>query len=618
MNRRFPFPTSAATFLAIALAFINPAAIVANTSSDSNPGYEPGNPPPAPMAPDQISFDRLPRENQIYTRDLETNTAIVPISGTVESGSFDRIILEVERNGAIFKTESKQLQFRSNRASFSFQPEINAELANYDFTIFLEQNGEREAVKQIRNVAAGDAFIFYGQSNAEARSYGGGSANDYASPWFRTFGQNGDSGANAENILDWVQAEGDGPAEGRGSIGQWAMVLGRGLVDTYGIPIAILNGSRGGYSMKQLQKDRSQPDNLYDDGEIKRTYNRLRFRAIEAEIAETARAIFFYQGEAEAGNAQLHKDGFARMRQDWETDYPGVEHYYIVQVRPGCQHSVTPESVALRDAQRRFADLYPNTSVMSTNGLANHDGCHFLFNGGYEDLGWHHFHQVARDLYGATDNPNIDSLNPLYAEFTDGSRQTIRLILRNHSATIHFPEGALSDFALNGSTGVFVGRTVKNNEILFHLAGSAPEDSVLEYRGFLGGGARITNDFGVGILSFSETVVPFDFLGLPFGGKESLWLGKMRDIRYNSSNNSWWLLHSEHGRLYTLEQEHLSGVWLWDHEQQAGFDTNAANYPILYRHNNGNGYLLYYGGKSKNPDQRHFFDYSRNSWITVP
>src|SRR5699024_9604159 len=139
----------------------------------------------------------------------------------------------------------------------------------------------------------------------------------------------------------------------------------------------ILNGARGGYSIKKLQKDRSQPNNIYDSATVTRTYNRLRHRALEAGIAESARAIFYYQGEAESDNEGTHADGFATLHADWQKDYPGLEHFYVVQVRPGC--GVSTDNAKLRDVQRRFADVYPNTSVMATNGIQSHNGCHYGF-----------------------------------------------------------------------------------------------------------------------------------------------------------------------------------------------------------------------------------------------
>ncbi len=564
----------------------------------------------------RISFSQLPRNRQLFTRDVETNRASVPIAGDESFGGFDRIGLRVYRDGRLREEHFRDLKYRNGSAPFSFEPSIPAELARYDFELLLDRNGVLTTVEFVRDVVAGDAFLFYGQSNAEAIRYDPiQSANGYASPWLRTFGQNSDRGADTENILYWVPAEGDGGTEDPGAIGQWAMVVGRKVIDTFQVPVAILNGSRGGYSIKKLQKDRLHPNHLDDDATVTRTYNRLLHRAVEAKIAQTARAIFYYQGEAESDNEQTHADGFATLYADWKTDYPALEHIYVVQVRPGC--GVATDHARLRDTQRRFADIFPNTSVMATNGLPGHDGCHYAFTGGYEELGWHHFRQVARDLYGAPNDPNIDPLNPLFAEFTDSTRTTIRLVLRNHGSTIHFPAGALADFVLNGSSAAITGRTVQDNAILFHLASPAPEESFLEYRSHLGPGQWVTSAYGIGMLTFIEPVQPRHFLGLLPNSDTSPWLGTMRTNHFNRQDGIGWLVHKEHGWLYTREQPKLSGVWLWDEIQQDWLWTEAAAWPFFYRHNGGDGFWLYYrhGGT---PKAREFFDYRVHQWTTVP
>ena len=205
------------------------------------------------------------------------------------------------------------------------------------------------------------------------------------------------------------------------------------------------------------------------------------------------------------GNVQAHADGFASLYADWQTDYPGLQHIYEVQLRPGCGVS----DVALRQTQRDFGDIYANTSVMATNGLTAHDGCHYRFIDGYENLGLHHFRQVSRDLYGEPGGPNIDALNPGVVEFTDTNRTQIRVTMRDPGATINFPTGALSDFALTGTSAAITGRSVTGNSIFLQLDSSVAGSPVLEYRSHAGGGDFVTNGNGVGLLAFAEPVGPF-------------------------------------------------------------------------------------------------------------
>lgn len=456
----------------------------------------------------ELSFDALPQDRQLYPRDLETGTAVVPISGQEVFGGYDSIVLRVYRAGVLLEEREQVLAYQSGTADFGFQPEVTAELASYDFELLLKKNGESRLVQRVQDVVAGDAFLFYGQSNAEAGAREmGRSANEYATSWLRTYGQSGDSGAAAEHVRNWAQAEGDGFRNDPASIGQWAMVLGRKLVDAYGIPIAILNGSRGATNMPGLQKDREDPENLYDSPGVIRAYNRFRHRVKEAGVATAARAIFFYQGEADANDAAQHAAGYATLREDWLVDYPALEHFYVTQVRPGCG-PVTRANVALREVQRRLGDLYPQTSVIASNGLEHYsDDCHFPFTGGYEELGNQHFRQVARDLYAGPDGPDMDALNPVYAEFSNGARNEVRLVLRNVGATVSFPEGALPDFYLVQSGTSITGRSISGNVLVFSLAESASAGAVLQYRSHKDNGLEwVTNANGMGMLSFELLV----------------------------------------------------------------------------------------------------------------
>lgn len=214
-------------------------------------------------------------------------------------------------------------------------------------------------VRSISDVTAGDVYLWYGQSNAEARVRAG-SANAYASPWIRTFGMSSDSATVTQAYPFWVQADGDGSLDVPGGVGQWALVVGRKIVDTYGIPVAILNGARGSYSMPKLQRDDANLNNLADADPIFRVYNRLRYRANLAKVANGVRGIFYYQGESDINNTAQHIDGFASLMADWQVDYPAVEKIFVTQLHVGC--STTRELPELRDAQRLLPDFYPKSA----------------------------------------------------------------------------------------------------------------------------------------------------------------------------------------------------------------------------------------------------------------
>ncbi len=454
-----------------------------------------------------VTFTSLPLNQQITPRNLSTNNAVIPIAATVTTAGFDKAVLKVFRNGVAYGADTEQtLTYTSGNAPFSFNPTIPAELASYSFEIYLKQGTTLHLVRRVSDVTAGDVLMWYGQSNSEA-AVRVGSANAYASPWIRTFGMSSDDATVTQAYPFWVQGDGDGSRNVAGGVGQWALVVGKKIVDTYGIPVAILNGSRGGYSMPKLQRDDADLNNLADTGTtIFRVYNRLRYRAMQAKVANGVRAIFYYQGESDVDNAAQHTSGFASLMADWQVDYPAVEKVFVTQLHVGC--STTREQPALRDAQRLLPELYEKVRVNSSNGLTAHtDNCHYPFVGGYETHGLNVFRQVARDLYGAPDGPNIDAPNPQGVEWGNPTGTRLRIVLQKPGAQLTVDAAALPDFRLNGSSAVLLSSSVTNTAIELQYDRPVTGATSLDYLAHIGNAAGwVRNVNGVALLTFSEPI----------------------------------------------------------------------------------------------------------------
>ena len=453
-----------------------------------------------------VSFTAVPINQQVTPRNVASNTAIIPVAGTESTGGFEKAVLRVFRNGVLYGEEIQQnLAYAGGSASFSFSPTIPAELASYSFEIYLKQGVNLFLVRNISDITAGDVYLWYGQSNSEA-AVRSGSANAYASPWIRTFGMSSDDATVTQAYPFWVQADGDGSRAVPAGVGQWALVVGRKIVDTYGIPVAILNGSRGGYSMPKLQRDDANLNNLADDASVFRVYNRLRYRANLAKVANGVRGIFYYQGESEVNNTAQHISGFASLMADWQVDYPAVERIFVTQLHVGC--STTRELPELRDAQRLLPDYYDKVRVMSSNGLTVHtDNCHYPFAGGYETHGLNSFRQVARDLYGAPDATAIDPPNPARVEVADQAGTRLRIVLRKPNAGITVDASALVDFRLTGSSAVLQSASVNATAIELQYDRNLSGATRLDYLAHIGSaGGWVRNSNGVGLLTFSEPV----------------------------------------------------------------------------------------------------------------
>lgn len=444
-----------------------------------------------------VTLTNAPVSMEIVPRPLPSGHAVVPVSGTVNSNGYDDVVLRVTREGGAYLSITQALSYAGDTALFAFSPAIVPELANYDFEIAVRQGLNETPFAVADDVAAGDIHIIQGQSNADANMYNGSaSANEHT--FLRTFGMNSDNEASTTTNQDWLMATGDGSRNKVGGVGQWGLRMGRLLVDTYNIPIAILNGAHGGRPIGFFQR------NDADHEDLSTNYGRLLYRARVADVTNAVRGVLWYQGESDGGAGQTHEDGFIALYQDWKENYPSIERVYIQQLRVGC--GVSKDDVDLRDRQRRLPDTFADMSVMSTTGLNGHDGCHYAYATGYKLLGERTFALVARDLYGAPDNPNIEAPNISHAMFADAGGTEVLIHTRNPTDELVFDSGAETDWILNGTAVTVMSGTASGNRIFLSLSGSASAASGITYTGHSGSGPWVTNAAGVGLLTFS--IVP--------------------------------------------------------------------------------------------------------------
>jgi hypothetical protein len=210
--------------------------------------------------------------------------------------------------------------------------------------------------------------------------------------------------------------------------------------------------------------------------------------------------VLFYQGESDNDNASVHVTGFASLLQDWRSDFgtaiAGGSRYYAYQVRTSPCGNTT--AMNLREAQREFGDTL-GVTVLSTNGLSGHDGCHYAYLGGYRDMGDHTFAVLARDLYGG---PSAGVAPPNPAGVTANESQLVVQLRSTDLLTVD--AGAAADFRLEGSTATVTSVAYQSGgKLLLTLSGPATGATGLTYQGHLGAGPWITNDIGAGLLAFT-------------------------------------------------------------------------------------------------------------------
>jgi carbohydrate esterase-like sialic acid-specific acetylesterase len=430
--------------------------------------------------PSVVKLTEMPQDLKLIPRD-SSNGANPAVAGEVTAAGVDHVELRVTGHG------ETQTFTAPASAPFRFTPRIEAGLWEYTFELKAVGPAIDRVVAKRTGIVSGDVYVVQGQSNAEAAKRTG-AANVEESPYLRSFGT-----SNAESAISgadrvWHYATGD-VTQQSGSAGQWAIRMGRRIVDTYGVPVALFNGSHGGKPISFFQRNDTTPNDLSTN------YGRLRSRLQASGVLSRVKGVLWYQGEAESDNASVHISGFTSLLADWRTEMSAAK-YFVYQVRTSPCNNTT--AINLREAQRKLGDTH-NVTLLSTTGLSGHDGCHYAYADGYREMGDHTFAVLARDLYGG---PSAGVAPPNPASVTkSGTTLTVKL---RSTDPLTVDAGVGADFRLVGSTVTVTSVVYQpDGSLRLTLSGTPTGATALVYQAHLKAGPWITNATGAGLLAFS-------------------------------------------------------------------------------------------------------------------
>lgn len=436
-----------------------------------------------------VALDTMPRDFAVHQRDGEDTCRIV-VDGATSAATRVRV---VAWDGATWAGTTVGLV--AGDGSFSLSAPLPAGLTDYDLHVGAWDGSTWQAVAYREDVACGDLFLVQGQSNAVAADYHGeGYANDDQSPWIRSFGTSTTTPSRVLNDLDWEVADGE-LYQGDASIGGWALRLARNLVDTYGVPIGIINGAVGGTLISQHLRNDAAPEDLST------IYGRFLYRASRSTFQDEARALIWYQGESDGALGNLYQGSFTTLRDAWLEDFPALEQIYLVQVRLGCgippllSLGGTPD---VREIQRRLPTVFPDVRLMSATALPGHDGCHYTTDG-YLALGDHLTAQVVEDYYGEPHGTDVDP--PTVASITWDDALTLRLHFAEPDQTLTMGGRFYQHFLIRGAS--VTAATVDGGDVVLTLD-RATLATRLTWNGYLGTGGDLVNANGVGMLAFFD------------------------------------------------------------------------------------------------------------------
>ncbi len=461
-----------------------------------------------------------PENYQLYARD-HADSASVAVQGMIKKGvTFNSVKLKVFKDGELYSTQECALE--NNR--FFANSRIYAGLHEFRFELQVN-NGIKDSLIAIADsVVCGDAFIITGQSNSHASSI----YSNYSSPWCRSFGVK--TGYEAYNDADkkvrWGRATGncEGLTRGGGwfmknkfGVGAWGMELMRLIVEKHKVPVCFINGGSGSSSIEENML--STPEKA----SLETSFGRLAYRVDQAGLKDKVKAIFWHQGETNSNHQQdesipednyrIYSENFDILFHDWRQVYTGLEKVYLFQLHPGCGGDYQSE---MREIQTQIAERYNMIEIMSTNGIAGHEGCHFSYEG-YCGFARCILPLVSRDFYnekpaGIITPPKL--LNATYSEAGEITLQFDQPIVMEDKLEVKGTTHAIKDQFFFGSdrTPNLVNEAMaQGDKIVLKMKGHAVYDLItyLPNRYYLNTnqvyeGPWIFGENGLGALSFDK------------------------------------------------------------------------------------------------------------------
>ncbi len=450
--------------------------------------------------PDSTVVDAFPKDFQLFPRDTVTNTASVTVSGVAGSDTSETL-LNVYRDGALW---SSLTHSRAESSAFQFRVDLPAELANYNFELLSTDAVDNQTIiATADSVVAGDVFVINGQSNAVSGIYSASdSSTEDSSDFIRTYGGWGTDTWNDNDDWHIVRAECRPLSQPLACVGRWGLRFAAELQSSIQIPVAVINQGRGGQAINYFA---ANTGNVYD---LTTNYGQLLTRLENGGVADNIRALFWYQGESDRLDNQAHFDQFPALYNQWQAQYPSIDQYYVFQIRHTCvpNDEEFGQGSQISNFQRDFANARDNVTPVSTTGLDAHDGCHFGYQSGYQQIGDNVARMVEDKLYDGNLS-NADAADIVVASRIDDTTLALTFTEGN---TLVADDGFEALFELRDSfdTPYNISAGVVHSDAVVRLTVDRViqegDQLQLSYLSLSGNQNWLTNEAGIGILSFLD------------------------------------------------------------------------------------------------------------------
>ena len=332
----------------------------------------------------QVSVKHFPVDLQFIER-TEGETGFFEFDAYLGDVKPDELFLEIWKNNKF----SSVIGYTTFTDSLHIKVPVFGGLNEYDYYLKQKTAGKVTTIAKAVKILCGDAFIFYGQSNALALSQ----TNELNTSQIKKFVRNYVYSGNVSQ--GWKT--GDYP-----EIGSLGKQLASDIIKNLGVPVLIINGAKGGLPLRALY-DRDE-QNPYNPGT---NYGNLLARAKNSGIKRW-RGFIWNQGEEESvgleENIRQYPVIFDQFKRSLEADLPDINGFYAFQLNIMSIHQQWL-AADLRDFQRRLPEIYPDITVIPSLGISDpfFDGIHYEKTG-YGVLAQRLFDALSLKEYGITNS----------------------------------------------------------------------------------------------------------------------------------------------------------------------------------------------------------------------